>query len=72
MKITIGPHGNKGCLMLESHDDIRRFSTIWDKGINCMSDRGKDVEDISDRARDAAHGTAPNYQRVSIGGNHEQ
>lgn len=52
MKITVV--GHKACLILESHEDIRRASRIWNDGINCKSDRGADVELIGDQLREAA------------------
>lgn len=48
MNITMGPHCNKACIVLESQEDIALFQRIFAKGINCMSDRGKEVEHVAD------------------------
>lgn len=54
MKISIGPNSSKACIVLESREDIERMNEIVSRGINCMSDRGKDVEHVADVLRAAA------------------
>lgn len=48
MNITMGPHCNKACIVLENHEDIEKMQRIFGLGINCMADRGKDVEHVAD------------------------
>ena len=59
MRIFISEKGAKACIMLDSPEDIARAAVIWNKGINCQSDRGKDAEIIGDALRDAAQVKVP-------------
>ena len=45
--------GVRAFIVMESHTDIRRMQKIFATGINCMSDRGRDVEHVADVLLDA-------------------
>lgn len=48
MKIIIGSDNSTAYIALESPEDIKRMRRIFALGINCMADRGKDVEHVAD------------------------
>ena len=49
----MNPEGVRACIVMESHADIKRMQKIFATGINCMSDRGRDVEYVADVLLDA-------------------
>ena len=53
MKIIIGSDNSTAYIALESPEDIKRMQRIFALGINCQSDRGKDVELVADTLLDA-------------------
>ena len=55
IKITMNPEGVRACIVMESHADIKRMQKIFATGINCMSDRGRDVEHVADVLLDAVN-----------------
>jgi len=54
IKITMNLDGIHACIVMESPADIKRMQKIFAVGINCMSDRGRDVEYVADALLDAA------------------
>lgn len=54
IKITMHPEQTKACIVLETPEDIRKASAIFNRGVNCMSDRGRDVEHTTDVLNAAA------------------
>ncbi len=54
MKITMHPEQTKACIVLETPEDIRKAAAIFNRGVNCMSDRGRDVEHTTDVLNAAA------------------
>lgn len=54
IKITMHPEQTKACIVLETPEDIRKASAIFNRGVNCMSDRGWDVEHTTDVLNAAA------------------
>lgn len=54
IKITMHPEQAKACIILESQADILKASDIFSRGVNCMADRGRDVEHTTDVLNAAA------------------
>lgn len=54
MKITMHPEQAKACIVLETPADIEKAALIFNRGVNCMSDRGRDVEHTTDVLNAAA------------------